>query len=245
MSGGAQTRKLLLQVEGLHVRYGGIHALQGVDLEIPEGRIVSLIGANGAGKTTLVNAVCGLVPVHSGRILFRGEEITSLRPHQRIARGIAVVPEGRRVFPDLSVHDNLRLGAYLRKDEKAVAADLEVVLDLFPRLRERLRQRGGTLSGGEQQMLAFARALMAGPELLLMDEPSLGLAPNLVEEVFATIQRINEEGRTILLIEQNALAALRIAHHGYVIETGRRVLDGTGEALLQDERVRKAYLGEE
>ena len=235
----------LLKIEELRVRYGGIHALKGIDLGVPRGRIVTLIGANGAGKTTLIKAITGLVTGVSGRILFKGEDISRLPSHKRVSLGIALVPEGRKIFPNLSVHENLRLGALLRKDERNVSKDLESVLTMFPRLKERLRQRGGTLSGGEQQMLAFARALMSDPELLLMDEPSLGLAPLLVGEIFDHIREIHHGGKTILLIEQNALAALKAADYGYVLENGRLVLEGAGKDLLEDERVRKAYLGED
>jgi branched-chain amino acid transport system ATP-binding protein len=235
----------MLEIEELRVQYGGIHALRGIDLTVPEGRIVTLIGANGAGKTTLTKAITGLVSGVTGRIRFKGKEISELPSHQRVGLGLALVPEGRKIFPNLSVLDNLRIGALLRKDERETGEDLEVLLTMFPRLKERSRQRGGTLSGGEQQMLAFARALMSNPELLLMDEPSLGLAPFLVGEIFSHIKEIHKKGKTILLIEQNALAALKVADYGYVLENGRLTLEGSGEDLLKDERIRKAYLGED
>ncbi len=233
----------MLQAKDLHVYYGGIHALKGVHLDVEEGRIVTLIGANGAGKSTTLRALVGLVKPQSGSVIFRGEDITRLGTHQVIQRGIGVSPEGRRVFQNLTVLENLELGAY-----SLSAADFrrqaEWVFSLFPRLRERRGQLAGTLSGGEQQMLAFGRALMSKPRLVLLDEPSLGLAPLMVNEVFKTIEQVNREGATILLIEQNAMAALHIAHYGYVLETGNIVLEGPGRELLKDERVREVYLGE-
>jgi len=233
----------MLRVDDLHVYYGGIHALKGVRLHVEEGRIVTLIGANGAGKSTTLRTIVGLVRARSGSILFRGERITNQSTHRIIQRGIAVSPEGRRIFGNLSVLENLELGAY--NVAAAEAADqLDWVFSLFPRLAERQTQLAGTLSGGEQQMLAFGRALMSKPRLVLLDEPSLGLAPLMVEEVFKTIRKVNEEGATILLIEQNAMAALCIAHYGYVMETGSVVLEGPAGDLLKDERVRKSYLGE-
>ena len=235
----------MLEIEDLRVHYGGIRALRGIDLTVPEGKIVTLIGANGAGKTTLTKAIAGLVPGVTGKVRFKGADISKLPPHRRVGLGIALVPEGRKIFPNLSVLENLRIGALLRKDEKKVEEDLDFLLALFPRLKERARQRGGTLSGGEQQMLAFARALMSNPKLLLMDEPSLGLAPFLVGEIFNHIKEIHKKGKTILLIEQNALAALKAADYGYVLENGRLTLEGSGPDLLKDERVRKAYLGED
>ncbi len=233
----------MLKVENLHVYYGGIHALKGISFEVPHGKIVTLIGANGAGKTTTLRAICGLVDAE-GSIQFDGEEILGKSTHEIVQMGIAMVPEGRRVFPNLTVMENLKMGAYARTDEEGVERDLQWVFELFPRLKERVWQKAGTLSGGEQQMLALGRAIMSKPRLLMMDEPSLGLAPLLVKEVFEVIKQINEEGRTILLIEQNARAALKIAHYGYVLETGRIVMEGPGIDLLNDDRVRKAYLGE-
>ncbi len=233
----------MLHVEDIHVYYGGIHALKGISLKVEKGKIVTLIGANGAGKSTTLRTIVGLVSPRSGRVVFNGEEIHKLKTHEIIRRGIGISPEGRRVFPNLTVMENLELGAYNRPPAE-FQKDLEWVFSLFPRLAERKSQLAGTLSGGEQQMLALGRALMSRPSLVLLDEPSLGLAPLVVEEVFKTIQTINEQGSTILLVEQNAMAALTIADYGYVLETGRVVLEGTGKELLQDERVRKAYLGE-
>lgn len=233
----------MLKVENLHVYYGGIHALKGISFEVPHGKIVTLIGANGAGKTTTLRAICGLVDAE-GSIQFDGKEILGKSTHEIVQMGVAMVPEGRRVFPNLTVMENLKMGAYARTDEEGIERDLQWVFELFPRLRERVWQKAGTLSGGEQQMLALGRALMSKPRLLMMDEPSLGLAPLLVKEVFEVIKQINDEGRTILLIEQNARAALKIAHYGYVLETGRIVMEGLGIDLLNDDRVRKAYLGE-
>ncbi|MGA2935758.1 MAG: ABC transporter ATP-binding protein [Syntrophobacteraceae bacterium] len=233
----------MLRAEDLHVYYGGIHALKGVSLAIGRGQIVSLIGANGAGKTTAFKVIVGLLRPRSGAVYFFGTELTRLSTHRIIQLGIAVSPEGRRIFANLSVAENLELGAYNRTSAE-FKRGLEWVLSIFPRLSERRTQPAGTLSGGEQQMLAFGRALMSKPKLILLDEPSLGLAPLMVEEVFRAIQQINGEGATILLIEQNAVAALSIAHYGYVLETGAVVLEGPGGELLKDERVRKAYLGE-
>lgn len=234
----------MLQVEDLHVHYGGIHALQGVHLEVPDGSIVTLIGANGAGKSTTLRAVTGLVRPRQGRIRLQGREITRLPAHKIVAAGVAMVPEGRRIFPNLTVRENLLMGAYLRRDASGVRRDMDWVFRLFPRLKERQNQRGGTLSGGEQQMLAIGRALMSRPSLLLLDEPSLGLAPLLVREVFQVLKEINAEGRTLLLVEQNAHAALGLAHHAYVLETGRIVLEGSGRQLQQNAAVRRAYLGD-
>ena len=233
----------MLLADNLHVYYGGIHALKGICLEIVEGRIITLIGANGAGKTTTLKAITGLVRPRSGSVTFQEENITRLKTHNIIQRGIAVSPEGRRIFANLTVSENLELGAYNRSAQEFVEGQ-DRVFSLFPRLAERQSQTAGTLSGGEQQMLAFARALMSRPKLVLLDEPSLGLAPLMVEEVFRAIVEVNREGATILLIEQNARAALRIAHYGYVLETGTIVLEGPARRLLEDERVRKAYLGE-
>lgn len=233
----------MLSVTDLHVYYGGIHALKGVSLEVPEGKIVTLIGANGAGKSTLLRTICNLVPARSGDIKFVNDSIVRMPTHEIIKKGIAMIPEGRRVFPNLSVYENLCLGAYARTNEAEIEKDLQWVYELFPRMLERKDQQAGTLSGGEQQMLAVGRGLMTRPSLLMLDEPSLGLAPLLVEEVFQIIRRIHSEGLTILLIEQNALAALKVADYAYVIETGNVVLSGKGEELLHSEEVRKAYLG--
>jgi branched-chain amino acid transport system ATP-binding protein len=233
----------MLRAENIHVYYGGIHALKGISLVIDQGRIVSLIGANGAGKTTAFKVVMGLVKPHSGAVYFLDREITRLGTHKIIQQGIAVSPEGRRIFANLTIMENLKLGAYNRSLTEFVQG-IEWVFSIFPRLAERRTQLAGTLSGGEQQMLAFARALMSRPRLILLDEPSLGLAPLMVEEVFRAVREINREGTTILLIEQNAVAALSIADYGYVLETGVVVLEGPGKDLLEDERVRKAYLGE-
>ncbi len=233
----------MLEIKDINVYYGGIHALKGVSVEVKQGQVVTLIGSNGAGKSTTLRSIVGLVKPRSGSVKFEGEELTRLAAHKIIRRGIGVSPEGRHVFPNLSVLENLELGAY-HQSPKNFSADLEWVYSLFPRLKERQRQLSGTLSGGEQQMLAFGRALMSRPKLVLLDEPSLGLAPLVVEEVFKTIRAINRQGATVLLVEQNAVAALKVAHYAYVLETGRVILEGVGEELLQDERVRGAYLGE-
>lgn len=235
---------MLLRVESVEVFCGVIQALYGVSLEVAAGEIVTLIGANGAGKTTTLLTIAGLLRPARGRILFDGRDITHLPPHERVALGIAQVPEGRRVFANLTVLENLELGAYLRKDKDGVRRDLDWVFNIFPRLAERKNQLAGTLSGGEQQMLAIGRALLAAPRLLLMDEPSLGLSPVLVQEIFRVIRTIRERGVTILLVEQNAHMALRTADRGYVLETGRIVLHGRAGELLANEAVRKAYLGE-
>lgn len=233
----------MLKVNDLHVYYGGIHALKGVHLSVEQGQIVTLIGANGAGKSTTLRTIVGLERSRSGTVLFNGEDLTKLDTHRIIQRGIGISPEGRKVFPNLTVVENLELGAY-HQSQKDAAVQMEWVYTLFPRLRERSRQLTGTLSGGEQQMVALGRALMSRPKLVLLDEPSLGLAPLVVEEVFRTIQTINEQGATILLVEQNAMAALHVAHYAYVLETGRVILEGPGNTLLADERVQQAYLGE-
>ena len=232
-----------LEIKDLHVSYGGIRALKGISLTVEEGQIVTLIGANGAGKSTTLRAISGLQRVQSGSILYGGEELTSLPAKEIVRRGIIHVPEGRRVFPDMTVAENLKIGAFLRRDNDGIAKDMKYVYSLFPRLEERSWQMAGTLSGGEQQMLAVGRALMSRPKVLMMDEPSLGLAPLIVKDIFSIIRRVNEDGITVLLIEQNANAALRIANYGYVLETGTISLTGTGEALLKDESVREAYLG--
>lgn len=234
----------MLRVEDLNVHYGGIHALRNVSLHVPEEKIVTLVGANGAGKSTLIRTICGLVPATSGSIRCLGQLITGIAPHRIAREGIAMSPEGRRVFVNLSVYENLLMGAYIRAEKKEIDRDVEWIFETFPRLRERRNQPAGTLSGGEQQMLALGRALMSRPKLLLLDEPSLGLAPLLIREVFRVISKIHREGTTILLIEQNAMAALNVADYGYVLETGEIVLEGTGKNLLNDERVKKAYLGE-
>lgn len=233
----------MLSVENLHVYYGGIHALKGISFEVGKGQIVSILGANGAGKSTTLRSLSGLVRPQEGSIRFEGADITAMPDHARVSAGIAMVPEGRRVFTNLTVHENLLMGAYTRQEGPDVQADMGRVFALFPVLKERLSQRAGTLSGGEQQMLAVGRALMSRPKLLLMDEPSMGLAPTLVSDLFRTIREIHDEGVTILLVEQNASAALRIADYGYVLETGSIVLEATAEELRANQDVRKAYLG--
>jgi branched-chain amino acid transport system ATP-binding protein len=232
----------LLEVDDIHTYYGHIHALRGVSLEVNEGEIVTLIGANGAGKTTTLKSISALLRPRQGEVRLRGERIDQLPPHAIVERGVCQVPEGRRIFGKMTVRENLELGAFARRDGVS-AGDFEQVFALFPRLKERIDQRGGTLSGGEQQMLAIGRALMAHPTLLLLDEPSMGLAPLLVEAIFATIREINQRGTTILLVEQNALMALNVAHRGYVIETGGIVLADTAENLQRNEMVQRAYLG--
>ena len=235
----------LLEIENLHTYYGYVHALKGINLTVEEGEIVTLIGANGAGKTTTLRTISGLIRPREGRILFAGQEIQGMPAHKIVQMGICHVPEGRQIFGTLTVMENLNMGAYtLGSDREAIEENRRRVFDLFPRLEERKNQLGGTLSGGEQQMLTIGRALMSRPRLLMLDEPSLGLAPLLVKTIFETIKEINQRGVTILLVEQNARAALKIAHRGYVLETGRVVLSGPAQELLQDERVRKAYLGE-
>ena len=232
-----------LEIRDLCVSYGGIRALKGISLSVEEGQIVTLIGANGAGKSTTLRAISGLEKAQSGSITYGGEELTSLPAKEIVRRGIIHVPEGRRGFPDMTVAENLKIGAFLRRDNAGIAKDLDYVYSLFPRLRERSWQPAGTLSGGEQQMLAVGRALMSRPKVLMMDEPSLGLAPLIVRDIFSIIRRVNEDGITVLLIEQNANAALRIADYGYVLETGTISLTGTGEELLRNSSVREAYLG--
>ena len=231
----------ILSIQNLQVNYGGIEAVKGISFDVPEGEIVTLIGANGAGKSSTLRSISGLVKPKGGKILYKGENITGKNPTEIVSRGITLVPEGRRIFADLTVKENLRVGAYLRKDD--ITEDMEWVFDLFPRLREREWQAGGTLSGGEQQMLAVGRALMSRPKVMMMDEPSLGLAPLVVKSIFEIIRRINKQGVTILLIEQNANMALKIADIGYVLETGRLILSGTGAELLVNEDIKKAYLG--
>ncbi len=233
----------MLKISDLSVYYGGIHALRGVSLQVPENQIVTLVGANGAGKSTLLRAICNMVPVASGKIHFMNHDITGKNTVDIVKKGITMVPEGRRIFANLTVLENLHMGAYARKDKDEINQDIQEMYTLFPRLQERQWQVAGTLSGGEQQMLAIARALMSRPVLLMMDEPSLGLAPLLVKEVFRIIKDIHSKGMTILLIEQNATAALQIADYGYVLETGEIVLEGPGQELAVNEEVRKAYLG--
>ncbi|WP_276619188.1 ABC transporter ATP-binding protein [Syntrophomonas wolfei] len=233
----------MLEVKGIDVYYGAIHALKGLSLEVEEGSIVTLIGANGAGKTTTLKSISGLLRPRNGAIMFKGSDISKVAPEKIVGLGISQVPEGRRVFSTMTVLENLEMGAYLRKDKKGIESDLENVFTRFPRLKERRKQTAGTLSGGEQQMLAIGRALMARPELMLMDEPSMGLAPLLVKEIFEIIKDINARGTTILLVEQNANMALSIANRAYVIETGEIVLEGTAEQLINSEEVKKAYLG--
>jgi len=233
----------MLKIDNLHVSYGGIRALQGVSLEVPDGKIVTLIGANGAGKSTTLRTISGLVKADSGSIIYDGQELLGMPINKILEKGIALVPEGRRVFTNLSVLENLRIGAYLRNDKAQIEKDLQWVYELFPRLKERSWQMAGTLSGGEQQMLAVARALMSKPKVIMMDEPSLGLAPLVVKGIFDIIRTINDQGVTVLLIEQNANMALKIADFAYVLETGRITLTGTGRELLVNEDVKKAYLG--
>jgi branched-chain amino acid transport system ATP-binding protein len=234
---------MLLEIDNITLLYGRIQALHGISLTVDEGEIVALIGANGAGKSTTMRAVSGLRPVASGAIRFAGRDITRLRADLRVVRGISQAPEGRGIFPGMTVRENLEMGAYTRRDGAAVRADLERVFGLFPRLKERTRQAGGTLSGGEQQMLAVGRALMSRPKLMLLDEPSMGLAPMLIQQIFSIITEINQQGTTILLVEQNAQQALSRAHRAYVLETGRIVKSGTGGELLHDPAVKDAYLG--
>ena len=233
----------LLEVKSLSVFYGGIQALKGISFGIKKGEIVTLIGANGAGKSTTLRTLSGLLKPKEGEILLEGQSLKNTPPHEVVKKGISHAPEGRKIFANLTVRENLELGAYLRKDKAAIAADMERVFGLFPRLKERIQQNAGTLSGGEQQMLSIGRALMSSPKLLLLDEPSLGLAPLLVKAIFEVIREINAKGTTVLLVEQNANLALRIAHRGYVMETGKITLTDTASHLLVNEEVKKAYLG--
>ena len=233
----------MLKIENLQVNYGGIQALRGISLEVPDGKIVTLIGANGAGKSTTLRTITGLVKAASGSITWNDEELLGKSIDKIVTTGIALSPEGRRVFPDMTVLENLKIGAYLRKDKAEIQKDIQWVYSLFPRLEERSWQLAGTLSGGEQQMLAVGRALMSRPKLMMLDEPSLGLAPLVVQDIFSIIREINRQGVTVLLIEQNANAALRCADQAYVLETGRITMSGTGAELLADQRVRDAYLG--
>jgi branched-chain amino acid transport system ATP-binding protein len=234
---------MLLEIDNLVLQYGRIQALHGISVQVEEGEVVALIGANGAGKSTTMRAVSGLRPVASGRIRFNGRDITRLRADKRVKLGISQSPEGRGIFPGMSVMENLEMGAYTRRDTAGIASDLDRVFGLFPRLAERRKQVGGTMSGGEQQMLAVGRALMSRPKLLLLDEPSMGLAPMLIQQIFEIITEINSQGTTILLVEQNAQQALSRAHRAYVLETGRIVRSGTGAELLADPSVQEAYLG--
>jgi branched-chain amino acid transport system ATP-binding protein len=233
----------MLEIHDLVCGYGHVTALKGLTIEVREGQLVALVGANGAGKSTTLRAISGLVPVRSGEIRFNGRDIAGAEPRRILAEGIAHCPEGRRVFPQMSVTENLAMGAYLRRDRAGIAADLDRIYGEFPRLAERRSQAAGTLSGGEQQMLAIGRALMARPKLVLFDEPSLGLAPNIVERMFAVIRSICDSGTTVLLVEQNAFAALELCDHAYLIETGRIVLEGSGQVLIAHPHVRQAYLG--
>ncbi len=233
----------MLEVKDLHVSYGAIKAVQGVSFSLEEGETVALIGSNGAGKSTILRTISGLERAKSGSIQFQGTELTKMKPHKIVELGIAHVPEGRRIFPKMSVTENLRLGANLIKDQSAIRSSMDEVFEIFPRLKERRKQMAGTLSGGEQQMLALGRALMTKGSLLMLDEPSMGLAPIIVEDIFRIIRQINEAGTSILLIEQNAFLALQTAKHAYVLETGRITMQGPCEDLLKDERVKEAYLG--
>jgi len=234
----------LLEVRDIHTYYGQIHALKGISLDVEEGEIVTLIGANGAGKTTTLNTICGLHKPRQGEIFLAGEPIHKMRPHEIVRRGVIQVPEGRKIFGRLTVVENLEMGAYVRDDRDNIHQDIDMVLARFPQIKDRRRQLGGTLSGGEQQMLAIGRGLMANPRILLLDEPSMGLAPILVETIFETIREINQQGTTVLLVEQNALMALSVAHRGYVLQTGQIVLHDTAADLQRNEMVREAYLGE-
>ncbi len=233
----------LLEVENIHTYYGKIHALRGISLHVDEGEIVTLIGANGAGKSTTLNTICGICPAAEGTIRLNGTDITRLPPHEIVSHGVGQSPEGRRIFKRMSVLENLLMGAYSRHDQAAIKRDMEFVFSTFPRLKERIGQAGGTLSGGEQQMLAIGRAMMGNPRILLLDEPSMGLAPLLVREIFHIVQYLNQRGTTILLVEQNALMALQIANRGYVVQTGEIALSDSASALQRNEIVQKAYLG--
>jgi branched-chain amino acid transport system ATP-binding protein len=237
-------REIMLNLRNLDVYYGAIHALRGVSVTVCKGEIVTLIGANGAGKSTLLRTASGLVRAKEGSVTFLGEDISRANPASIVSKGLVHCPEGRRIFANMTVRENLELGAFLRKDKDGIAKDYEHVLELFPRLRERIAQNAGTLSGGEQQMLAIGRAIMTKPKLLMLDEPSLGLAPNLCQFIFQIIERINaEDGVSVLLVEQDAFSSLRVAHRGYVLETGNITLEGSGKELLQNPEIKKAYLG--
>ena len=233
----------ILEINDLRVNYGAIKAVQGLSMSIKAGSIVTLIGANGAGKSSTVRSIAGLNKSVTGKIIYKGENILGKQPEEILKKGIALSPEGRRIMPHLTVLENLELGAYIRKDKDGIKRDIEWIFDLFPRLRERSKQLGGTMSGGEQQMLAVGRALMSNPELVMLDEPSLGLAPILVQEIFSIIRKINEMGKTVLLIEQNAFAALSVANYAYILEVGKIILEGEGKTMLKDPRVKAAYLG--
>jgi branched-chain amino acid transport system ATP-binding protein len=233
----------MLEVKDLNVHYGAIHALHGIDISVEQGQIVTLIGCNGAGKSTTLRTISGLIRPSGGQVLFEGKPISGMPAHQIVRLGVAQSPEGRGIFANLTVEENLDMGAFARSDKAQIAKDREHALDLFPRVRERLKQNAGTLSGGEQQMLAMARALMARPRLLLLDEPSLGLAPQIVQTIFKIIREINKEGTTILLVEQNAHMALEVAHHGYVLEVGKIAMNDSAKNLAKSDEVRKAYLG--
>lgn len=233
----------MLIIEDLHVYYGGVHALKGINIEVPAGKVITLIGANGAGKSSTLRCVCGLVKLSSGRILFEGNDIATVKSYERVRMGIAMVPEGRRIFTNMSVMENLLMGAFSRTDAAGIKNDLERVYTLFPKMKERTSQKAVTLSGGEQQMLAVSRALMSKPRLLLMDEPSLGLAPNLIEEMYRTIEVIHAAGLTVMLVEQNARSALKLANYGYVMEVGNIVLQGPSADLANDDGVKRAYIG--
>ncbi len=233
----------MLEVKGINVFYGAIQALNDVTLNVKQGEIVAIIGSNGAGKSTLLRTISGLIRARSGSITYNGTEITEAQPHEIVKLGLGQAPEGRRIFTNMSVQENLQLGAYLRKDTAQIARDMEACMDRFPRLRERFKQSAGTLSGGEQQMLAISRAMMSNPQILLLDEPSLGLAPFLITEIFNIVKDLNKDGKTVLIVEQNANRALEIADRAYVLETGVVVLEGTGKDLLVDPKVKEAYLG--
>ncbi len=232
----------LLELKDIHSYYGGIHALKGINLYVDEGEIVTLIGSNGAGKSTTLKTISGQVKPKQGSVFFKGKNITEVPPHETTISGIAHVPEGRRIFPRLSVKENLEMGAISVKDKKVIAERMEQVFHYFPKIKERVNQKGGTMSGGEQQMLAIGRALMGGPKVLMLDEPSMGLAPIIVEQIFEIIKELNEAGKTILLVEQNAYQALQVAHRGYVVQTGEIRMSGLGKDLLGDESIREAYL---
>ncbi len=235
----------VLQLKDVQIAYGQIQAVKGIDLELHSGELVCLIGANGAGKTTTLNAIAGTLPIRDGQLMYQGQAINNVPTHQRLRKGIALVPEGRGIFTRLTVEENLRMGAYIRNDKEGIEADLERVYTMLPRVKERLAQVAGTLSGGEQQMVAIGRALLSRPKLLLLDEPSMGLAPLVVEKIFEVIQTVVQEGMTILLVEQNANLALEFASRGYVMDGGRITISGSGQELLNDPKVRSAYLGEE
>lgn len=235
---------MMLEVLGIEAGYSQRPVLKGIDFRVDEGAVVSVLGANGAGKTTTLRTIVGLLPTRKGKVIFEGRDITKISPHAAVRLGIAMVPEGRQIFSRLSVLENLRLGAFIYKDEPQIRSDLDRVFDLFPRLKEREQQDAGSLSGGEQQMLAMGRALMSRPKLLLLDEPSMGLAPLLVARIYDIVAKINEQGTSVLVVEQNARMALKVSQHAYVMETGSLVFDGPADELLQDDRIRKAYLGE-